>query len=283
MFDVVRFFRFCRLAITVLLQVLVPVLALAWAGSCVAQPLVITYPGPAAAADTRADYYVSLLDLALSKTGFAYELRPYTVIATGSRVLRDLEEGHDIDITWGPTTQTWEEEALPVRIPLDRGILGWRLLLVNQADLPAFAKVHTLDQLKAYTAGLQYDWSDVAILRANGLPVVQASVYETMFQMLRLHRFQYFPRGVGEIEGEAKRFASLGLVIEPTLALHYPSQTYFFVSRKNPALHDLVERGLEAAQHDGSFERLFEKFNGETMRRAHVESRTVFELTVPKQ
>jgi len=275
MFDVVRFFGPYRLAFAAILL---------WStGVCGAAPLVVTYPGPAAAADTRANYYVSLLDLALSKTGVDYKLQPYTVIATGSRVLHDLQEGRDIDLTWGPTTATWERETLPVRVPLDKGILGWRVFLVNKSDLPKFAQVHTLEQLKAYSAGLQYDWSDVAVLRANGLPVVDASVYETMFQMLAVHRFDYFPRGVGEIDGEAKRFAKLGLVIEPKLALHYTATSYFFVSRKNPALHDLIERGLQEAMRDGSFDKLFDKFNGAAIRRVHFETRTVFELSVPQQ
>jgi len=275
MFVAVRFFKFCRLSFAALL--------LSSSGIILAAPLVITYPGPASTADTRANYYVNLLDLALSKTGADYKLKPYTVIATGSRVLQDLQQGRDIDLTWGPTTATWEKETLPVRVPLDKGILGWRLFLVNKSDLPRFAQVHTMEQLKAYSAGLQHDWGDVVILRANGLPVVDASVYETMFQMLALHRFQYFPRGVGEIEGEAQRFAKLGLVVEPTLALHYPSQTYFFVSPRNKALHDLIERGLQEAMRDGSFDKLFDKFNGQAMKDAHLDTRTVFELTVPEQ
>ena len=275
MFVAVRFFKFCRLACAAML--------LSSGGICAAAPLVITYPGPASTADTRANYYVSLLDLALSKTGVDHKLKPYTVVATGSRVFHDLQQGHDIDLTWGPTTETWEKETLPVRVPLDKGILGWRLFLVNKSDLPRFAQVHTLEQLQAHSAGLQHDWGNVAILRANGLPVVDASVYETMFQMLALHRFDYFPRGLGEINGEAQRFAKLGLVIEPTLALHYPSQTYFFVSRKNTALHDLIERGLQEAMRDGSFDKLFDQFNGQAMKDAHLDTRTVFDLKVPQQ
>ena len=112
--------------------------------------------------------------------------------------------------------------------------------------------------------------------------VVETAIYESMFKMLEADRFQYFPRGVGEIRAEEERNAGLGLEIEPTLALHYPVQTYFFVSRKNPRLHDLLEQGLHAAQRDGSFEKLFEQFNGEALRKAKLESRHVFELKVPQ-
>ena len=40
--------------------------------AALAQPIEIFYPGPAETADTRAGYYVSLLDLAMSKTGVRY-------------------------------------------------------------------------------------------------------------------------------------------------------------------------------------------------------------------
>ncbi len=247
------------------------------------EPIDITYPGPAESADTRAGYYVSLIDLAMSKTGVRYKLKPFTVITAGTRALQLLQVGKDINLTWSPTTKELEELSAPVYIPLDKGILGWRIFLINRRDREKFAGIRTLKELSQYSAGQQRDWGDVQILRANGLKVVDTSLYETMFQMLSVNRFQYFPRGIGEIWGEARRGAKFDIEVEQTLALHYPSQTYFFVSKKNPVLHDLIERGLRAAIKDGSFDRLFERFNGEAIRRANLDKRIVFELTLPNE
>jgi len=245
-------------------------------------PVEIVYPSSSDSADTRASYYVRLIELAMSKTGAPYTLRPFVFETSGSRVRQRIEDEQDINLTWALTSKEWEGSLAPVRIPLDKGILGWRLFLINKHDEKAFAQVHTLAQLAHYSAGQQRDWTDIAILRANGLQVVETAIYESMFKMLEAERFQYFPRGVGEIWAEEERNAALGLEIEPTLALHYPVQTYFFVSRKNPRLHDLLEQGLHAAQRDGSFEKLFEQFNGEALRKARLESRHVFELKVPQ-
>lgn len=245
-------------------------------------PVEIVYPSSSDSADTRANYYVRLIELAMNKTGTPYTLRPFVFETSGSRVRQRIEDEQDINLTWALTSKDWESSLAPVRIPLDKGILGWRLFLINRRDEKAFAQVHTLAQLAHYSAGQQRDWTDIAILRANGLQVVETAIYESMFKMLEADRFQYFPRGVGEIRAEEERNAGLGLEIEPTLALHYPVQTYFFVSRKNPRLHDLLEQGLHAAQRDGSFEKLFEQFNGEALRKAKLESRHVFELKVPQ-
>lgn len=245
-------------------------------------PIEIVYPGPADGADTRANYYVKLLDLAMSKTGVPYTMRSFVFETSGSRARQRIEHDQDFNLTWALTSKEWEASLAPVRIPLDRGILGWRLFLINKRDEARFAQIHTLADLARYAAGQQRDWADIAILRANGLKVADTAIYESMFKMLAADRFQYFPRGVGEIQAEKERNTDLDLEIEPTLALHYPVQTYFFVSRKNKRLHDLIESGLHAAQRDGSFDKLFEQYNGEALKKAKLENRRVFELKVPE-
>ena len=244
-------------------------------------PVDIVYPSSSDSADTRANYYVKLLELAMGKTGVPYTLHSFVFETSGSRVRQRIQDEQDINLTWALTSKEWEQSLATVRVPLDKGILGWRLFLINKRDEEKVAAVHTLEQLAQYAAGQQRDWTDVAILRSNGLKVVDTAIYESMFKMLTADRFQYFPRGVGEIWAEEERNASLGLEVEPTLALHYPVQTFFFVSRKNQRLHDLLEQGLHAALRDGSFEKLFEQYNGEALKKAKLESRRVFELKVP--
>ena len=262
------------------------ILALACTGSLAApasptQALDIAYPGTRAPNDQRVGYYIKLLDLALSKTGVAYRLHPNSTPMVSPRVREELEANNDINVTWGPTTKAYEDTLLPVRIPIDKGILGWRLLLIRAGNRDAFAAVNTLEQLQQYLAGQQRYWSDADILRANGLTVVESTRYTTLFDMLAANRFQYFPRGVGEIWHEQENYANLGLVVESHIALHYPSNSYYFVSRKNPELAALIDKGLRTAIKDGSFDRLFAQYNGDALKRAHLATRTVFELHDP--
>jgi ABC-type amino acid transport substrate-binding protein len=246
------------------------------------EPVQIIYPGPEDSGDQRGNYYVRLLKLAMSKTGVPYTMKPYTYIISGARVVQKLTDEQDFNITWAMDSPLWENNLSTVRVPLDKGILGWRLLLINERDAHAFAQIRSLAQLRAYSAGQQRDWADVPILRANDLPVIGTSQYESMFQMLEAHRFDYFPRGIGEIWDEAARTKDIHLMVEPNIALHYPVQTYFFVSKKNPRLHDLVERGLRAAMKDGSFDALFNEYNADAIKKARLNERTVFQLKLPK-
>jgi ABC-type amino acid transport substrate-binding protein len=246
-----------------------------------AQPDTIVYPGSAAPTDRRPGYYVGVLELALKKSGEPYRLQASGQAMVSPRVAQQIEDHDGINVSWWPATPDLEQHLLPIRIPIDKGMLGWRLLLIRKTDRERYAGISTLPQLRALSAGQQRDWSDATILRANGLPVVPAALYQPMFQMLASGRFDYFPRGVGEIWNEAQQHGALGLEVEPHLALHYPVQTYFFVNKQDTALAQRIERGLRAAIKDGSFDALFEQYNGDSIRRARLNSRTVFELRNP--
>ena len=256
-------------------------LSLAASSLAAAQPVV--YPSAGAANDQRGNYYVSLLKLALGKSDGVYAVTPSNDASLNQRVFIRLAAHDGIDVVWAPSTRKLERELLPVPVTLDKGLLGWRLFLIRDGDQAAFATVRSLEQLKALPAGLVGEWVDTEILRANGLPVVDAMRYDSLFKMLALQRFRYLPRGVGEIDGEARTHHALGLAIEPRLALHYPMCTYFFVARGNTALAGQIELGLRRAQRDGSIEKLFQQFNGAAIKAAKLDQRRVFELRNPAQ
>ena len=248
-----------------------------------AAPLEVQHPGPRSATDRRAAYYIKLLDLALAHSGAEYVLRANPLPMVGARVVQDMVAGQGINVTWLPASPELEQVLIPVRMPLDRGILGWRVFLIRQQDRARFAAVRSLAQLRTLSAGLQRDWGDVAILQANGLNVVTAATYEGLFPMLAAGRFDYFPRGIGEVWGEAERYEELGLAIEPRLALHYEFPSYFYVSPQLPQLAQALQRGLEAVQRSGQLEKLFQEFNGDSIRRARLAARTVFRLKLPSR
>jgi hypothetical protein len=68
---------------------------------------------------------------------------------------------------------------------VDRGLLGYRLLLIRADDQARFAKVRTLDDLRHLRAGLGKGWADVNIFEASGVEVVEGSNYEGLFGMLK--------------------------------------------------------------------------------------------------
>ncbi|MFD2449342.1 hypothetical protein ACFSQE_13670 [Vogesella fluminis] len=78
------------------------------------------------------------------------------------------------------------------------------LLPAGKADL--LKSVYTVRDLHDKVAGQGHDWPDTYILRAAGLPVETSIGYEALFGMLRHGRFDYFPRGVLEVEDEIRLY-----------------------------------------------------------------------------
>ncbi|GAB2871427.1 transporter substrate-binding domain-containing protein [Pseudoduganella ginsengisoli] len=245
---------------------------------------------PAAAAPLRAAYpkpqtefeqgFVDLLKLALSRAG-GYAPQEWLVHMEKGRAIHELVHGNQLDVVWAVANREREQQMLPVRIPLDKGISGWRLLLVNKGDAAKFGAVRALPDLARWTAGQGQDWADTAVLRANGLPVVTGNNSKGLFSMLIAGRFDYFPRSARQIWAEAEQYQARGLAVEDSLVLHYPAAVYFFVNRNNAALAAALERGLLAAIDDGSFDRLFHATHGEALRRAQFGKRRIFHLNNP--
>ncbi|MBA5635533.1 transporter substrate-binding domain-containing protein [Duganella sp. LX20W] len=240
----------------------------------------ILFPRPLLENDPQTDYPVALLRLALEKSGTPYELKFAPVVMTQDRVLLEIAKGDGgVDIIATMTSEERERKMLAVRIPIDKGLYGWRVPLVRGDHQDLFAGVVDLAGLRKLRSGQGHDWPDTGILRGNGVPVSANSSYEALFSMLSAGRIDYFPRAVIEIGPEAA--AHPGLAIDRHIVIHYPTALYYFVSRNNARLADAVKRGLEAAIADGSFERLFNQRFGAALREARLDQRRVIELVNP--
>lgn len=240
---------------------------------------IVRFPGPEFAGDRRYDYPLQLLQLALSKIRTEYRIETAAFPMNQERQVLEIEAGRTIDV--GPIPSSAEREArlLPIRIPLNKGVLGWRLGLVRKGD-KGLAGVKTLDDLKGVRLAQGQEWPDTLILRANGIDVITAPRYEGLFKMLVGKRFDYFPRSILEIWDEQAINAET-LEVEPHLALHYFYDAYFMVNRGNTKLAEDIREGLEKAIADGSFDKLFKQHFGERLRKARLDKRTVIELRNP--
>ncbi|MBW8833272.1 MAG: transporter substrate-binding domain-containing protein [Burkholderiales bacterium] len=243
---------------------------------------VVRYPRPESPMDRRLSYSRDLLQLALSKTGTPYRIEQAQVPMNPERLAIELEAGRTIDVAAIPSTFERERHLLAVPIPLTKGLIGWRIGLVRKGDENLLANVHSLDDLKRIRIriGQAQDWPDTFILRERGVEVVTAPRYEALFPMLINKRFDYFPRGAIEIWAEQERFADT-LAVEPHVVIHYVNDAYFMVNRRNTRLARAIGDGLEKAIADGSFDKLFDTYYGERLRKARLDQRTVIEIGNP--
>lgn len=243
----------------------------------------LVYPLHSNGEDPEA-YVVELLRLALAHSGGDYQLEPSLEPMPQSRAQLSLERNDGrVQLMWTMTTREREADLLPIRIPIYKGLISWRVFLVRADQRDLLAGVTRREQLEALRMGQRHDWPDTDILRANGLTVVTTPGYENLFRMLDAGRFELFPREVVVAWDEQRRAEADGLhlAVDDHLVLHYPTAFYFFTSRQRPELAAAIQRGLEAAIADGSFEHLFQRYHGETLRRARMERRRVIELVNP--
>jgi hypothetical protein len=230
-------------------------------------------------------YYLQLLRLALEKniaTDGPFVIEQYSKTLSHKRFLAELaREDGVIDIIWTMNDKRREQELLPIKVSLLRGLNSYRIFLIRAEDQYKFNSLTTFQELSKLTAGSSINWPDTPILKDNGLSVVTAAHYELLFTMLAAKRFDYFPRGLYEIWNEQQIHKDKNLSIETAIMLHYHAPIYFFVNKKNIALADRIERGLLLAIKDGSFDQLFFSIPGfkKGFEEMHNSSRRTFKLT----
>jgi len=269
--------RVCFSRPAAVLLALACLLAPAWA----AAQLPIFYPPPHAPTDTRNQYPIRLLETALQKAGGQYRAAETPLRMQQGRAMSLLQHGQVIDVVWAMTSIEAEANLLPIRIPIFKGLISWRLLLINQRQAEKFKQIASADALKRMVAGQGHDWPGTPILRANGYRVHGSSDYGSLFHMLKQNRIDFFPRSIVEIWAEAETHRKDGIIVEPTILLRYPSAFYFFVNKNNTKLAAELTAGLEMMIQDGTFDRLFHAYYDEAISKAALKTRTVFELDNP--
>ena len=217
----------------------------------------IRYPVPENREDTRYEYYVELLKIAMEHTldtHGAFLLTPVDITVTQGRAASEVAKAGDIDVFWTTTSRRREEEMSPVRVPLLKGLMGYRIGFIQQGDQQRFSDINTINQLQQLSAGQGYDWPDAQILQANQFTVMAAHE-PSLHTMLKIGRFDYFPRGIHELPGEADYHSYLA--VEKTLLFHYPAPMFFFVSQRRPELTERLHAGLLEAIEQGTFDNHF--------------------------
>lgn len=255
--------------------------------------LALYMAAPAQAADTVLRYFPSgmiyeyrwkLLELALQRSpGLGpVRLQAASEDLTQSRASLLLQSG-DIDVVAFGTNPEREDELLPIKIDILRGIVGYRLLIIRAEDQARIEKMPASKLRKELAFGLNSQWADLPIMQANGYTVRTASGYDNLFAMLDARRFDAFPRGLNEAQRELEQQSSKypQLRLERSKALYFPYPVYFWVSKKNTVLAMRIAQGLKRALADGSFRRLFEHYHAKEIESLKAERRTVVPLSNP--
>lgn len=184
-------------------------------------------------------------------------------------------------VIWTMTDNEREQQLRPIRIPLCKGLFGYRVLLIRANDQERFNAVQDLKGLSELLAGQGTHWPDTPIMQRNGLWVTTAETTESLFRMINAGRFDYFPRGISEAWFELAQRKEKNLVVEKNIMLYYPTALYFFVNKNNEALAVRIETGLEKLIDSGEFDEFFYRHPRVNFGLENLTSRRVIKLDNP--
>ncbi|MGM0569099.1 hypothetical protein [Marinobacter sp.] len=227
------------------------------------------------------------LELAFDKTPEYgnYRITRSTEMVQGRALLELRRDPADrqVDIANVATSPAREDSLNAVALPIDGGLLGFRVCVVRKNQLDRFRDIRGIEDLadREISIGQGAHWPDTDILRANGVKVVTHTRFETLFTMLAGGRFDCFARGVSEVLYDLDQVHDHELAIEPNLLLAYPMPSYFFVGPRDHDAAQRIQLGLERAIEDGSFSRFLFEYYGRAVDSLNLEQRQILILKNP--
>jgi len=235
----------------------------------------------------RNRYPFELLDQVMKRTvpdWGPYAEQAYTEPISVPRALQEAVKGDLLNILVSDVLQKVLEEGMtPVPFPIDKGLLGYRVSLIDRRNQAKIAAVNDIEQLRSLTVGQGSGWGDLRILKHNRVPVETGNTYEALFPMLMAGRFDLFPRSAIEVEIELAEYRPRfpGLAIEEHLIIRYQYAQCFYVSKSEARLAARIKAGLEQMARDGSFDALFNRYFARSLRELKLNRRVIIDLENP--
>lgn len=222
------------------------------------------------------------LEASSAKYG-AYELRTSPLGMERDRLLLEMRKGQLVNLSAQITSPEWERKLIPIRIPIDKGLSGYRISLIDGRRQAEFSAIGTLAQLKQLSLGAGRQWSSTAVFLRAGFDVAEGNSTAGLHSMLAAHRFQHFPRGIEEALFEQAAYAPAfpDLAVERSLAIYFPLPRYFFVTPDQQRLAQRLEHGLQALVANGRFDQIFHEFYDELIDKVGLRKRRLFKLDNP--
>jgi ABC-type amino acid transport substrate-binding protein len=246
------------------------------------------YDAPESSLDVRYLYHWEILRTALERT--TRKWGPYRMVPSGFMTERrqafELKNPTGkLTVMYLSTTPDFEKNLIPMRIPVDKNLGGYCVFLIRDGEQQRFAAARSIDDLRHFTYGLGLGWIDVDILRSDHFRVVTGSSYDGLFEMLVNKRFDVFLRAATEVLDEyAQRKKSLPtLRIEDSVVLFYPLPMYFWFPKTDEGrrLAARAEEGMRMMIADGTYDRIFDKYQRRKIEQLGLKKRRIFRIKNP--
>ena len=207
------------------------------------------------------------------------------------RTLYQIQHGHtDIDMaTVSPQRLQLvaEGKLRMIPIPLDRGLLGWRLNLLLNKDIDKLKDVRSIGQLAKFTVGQHVGWPNVEIYKHAGIPIKEIKKWSQgeFTEQLEAGYLDTFPLGLEETLNYflplfQKRYPQL--TADPHLLVRYPWFRFVWVSAhpKADALHSALQEGFDTLAANGRFLEIWQQHRTPPPTEIYA-ARTIIDLPNP--
>ncbi|QRK81557.1 hypothetical protein JM642_12840 [Shewanella sp. LZH-2] len=236
--------------------------------------------------DHRYQYTYDLLTLIIEATNNDFGVASIQIsddIMSRNRIFRGLLEGKTVNVIAEASNSQWDEQLIPIKIPIRKGIQGFRVFIIKKQNLSIMANINTLAQLMALDTGSGSQWSSKAAMQNAGFNVIESIQYDNLFNMLSMGRFVTFGRGINEAFKEVELFKSRypDLVVDNHILLHIPLATYYYVAPDQPRLASRIQEGLKRVIANGKFDELFYQRHCDFLLKSNINHRRVFKINNP--
>lgn len=197
------------------------------------------------------------------------------------RTLNLLRYEKLIDIFWTMTSQEREIDLYVLRIPLLKGMLGQRLLVIRKKDRERFIEITTFKHATQMTYGQGHDWPDADILEHAGFNVHRNPEYGKLMKMLDVGRFDAYPLSMIEIWEEVDKRPQLNVMVDTHILLSYNAPVFIFLNPSRTGLQHILEKGFSRILENGTFDRIFNRHYQDIIQKAELKKRIVFKMDNP--
>lgn len=234
--------------------------------------------------NAKSAFVMKVINAALDEVGFdgQFEVVEFAGMNQAFEGLaRNENAAKRLDIIVSGVNKKHEADHLPVYRPFEKGLLGFRVCIINQNQQDVFNDIKTVSDFIDLNAEvvLVKGWPDIPISTKNGLPVKVTSSYKGAIEATQKSSPACFSRSVIEVRAESVRYPKLS--IENHLALVYPFTDILYVSRHNKLLYKKLSRGMKAIGQNGVHRAIFEEYYGELLESHNFYDRKLIILNNP--
>lgn len=208
-------------------------------------------------------YFYELLEEALKYNGHRVTIESIEI--PHQRFLKYLESGK-LSIVWWIESEERNRSYSFIDVNLTNNLIGKRVLLIPPDKQYIYDDIVTLNDFRSLNlvGAMGVGWFDSLVWENNGLMYKEHhGDRRDIFSMLSEgQRYDYFSRGINEIEAEKESY--LDLVVEENLLLVYDRDFKFYLSHTGSynglKYRAILEESLKSAKEAGLIDELIHKY-----------------------